>query len=337
MHHLLLASLSVRSPQVLRLRDATTGQQVSLVGTVHYNPASVARAKEEVALASKRDRSLGAVVVESCTSRWTTSLEKAPPGSLIANLVCSEMQGAAGVALQKGVPIMLGDADAGAFLPRVRQLAQQSVRDLVSPFAGGWAAIVQDFGRTLPGTLNPADVASSELLLEGERPIGIQDFLKPEMLVGFLFSLIRYPAAFALKAPLPFAALAAFLYALESTAIELDAATASSVAAGEVVSLPIVAALLFSAATTGLSVLVARLLLVAFLEERNAELARSIRRAAAEKDAPVVAILGGLHVNGVARLLLSEATPDADSLAYDRVADGVWWEPPPEVDASKWL
>ena len=164
------------------------------------------------------------------------------------------MQGAAGVALQKGVPIMLGDADAGAFLPRVRQLAQQSVRDLVSPFAGGWAAIVQDFGRTLPGTLNPADVASSELLLEGERPIGIQDFLKPEMLVGFLFSLIRYPAAFALKAPLPFAALAAFLYALESTAIELDAATASSVAAGEVVSLPIVAALLFSAATTGLSV-----------------------------------------------------------------------------------
>ena len=163
------------------------------------------------------------------------------------------MQGAAGVALQKGVPIMLGDADAGAFLPRVRQL-QQSVRDLASPFAGGWAAIVQDFGRTLPGTLNPADVASSELLLEGERPIGIQDFLKPEMLVGFLFSLIRYPAAFALKAPLPFAALAAFLYALESTAIELDAATASSVAAGEVVSLPIVAALLFSAATTGLSV-----------------------------------------------------------------------------------
>ena len=177
MHHLLLASLSVRSPQVLRLRDATTGQQVSLVGTVHYNPASVARAKEEVALASKRDRSLGAVVVESCTSRWTTSLEKAPPGSLIANLVCSEMQGAAGVALQKGVPIMLGDADAGAFLPRVRQLAQQSVRDLVSPFAGGWAAIVEDFGRTLPGTLNPADVAGSELLLEGERPIGIQAWL----------------------------------------------------------------------------------------------------------------------------------------------------------------
>ena len=89
--------------------------------------------------------------------------------------------------------------------------------------------------------------------------------------------------------------------------------------------------------TASLQVLVARLLLVAFLEERNAELARSIRRAAAEKDASVVAILGGLHVNGVARLLLSEATPDADSLAYDRVADGVWWEPPPEVDASKWL
>ena len=41
---------------------------------------------------------------------------------------------------------------------------------------------------------------------------------------------------------------------------------------------------------------VSRLLLVAFLEERNAELARSIRRAARETDAPVVAVLGGLHV-----------------------------------------
>ena len=67
------------------------------------------------------------------------------------------------------------------------------------------------------------------------------------------------------------------------------------------------------------SVLMSRLLLVAFLEERNAELARSIRRAAAETQAPVVAILGGLHVNGVARCLLSEAVPDADTRVTDRI------------------
>lgn len=54
----------------------------------------------------------------------------------------------------------------------------------------------------------------------------------------------------------------------------------------------------------------------------------------AEKGAPVVAILGGLHVNGVARLLLSEATPDADA---PRTADGVWWQVPPEIDTAKWV
>ena len=66
-------------------------------------------------------------------------------------------------------------------------------------------------------------------------------------------------------------------------------------------------------------------------QERNAEIARSIRRAAAETGAPVVAILGGLHVNGVARLLMSEAVPDADK----RDANGVWWVPPEGVDLGE--
>ena len=69
-----------RTPQVLRLRDATTGQEISLVGTVHYNPASVARAKDEVSSALDRS-TVGAVVVESCTSRWGRSLELAPQQS----------------------------------------------------------------------------------------------------------------------------------------------------------------------------------------------------------------------------------------------------------------
>ena len=139
-----------RTPQVLRLRDATTGQEISLVGTVHYNPASVARAKDEVSSAIDRSP-LGAVVVESCTNRWGRSLELAPPGSLPARLICSEMQGAAGIAMQNQVPVMLGDADAGPFLERVRALASQSAGDLLNPVGGGWASIYSDFARTLPG------------------------------------------------------------------------------------------------------------------------------------------------------------------------------------------
>ena len=98
--------------------------------------------------------------------------------------------------------------------------------------------------------------------------------------------------------------------------------------------LAVLATLSFSAVTLGLSVLTSRLLLVAFLEERNAELARSIRRAATESNAPVVAILGGLHVNGVARLLMTDRTPDADS---PRDADGVWWDVPADLDTAKWI
>ena len=330
------AALALRSPQVLRMRDSVTNQEISLVGTVHYNPASVARSKEEVRLVISQKEKLGAVVVESCTNRWERSAELAPPGSLISNFIRSEMQAVAGVALQNDIPVMLGDADAGPFLQRVRELAKSTAKQLADPLGGGWASIYRDLARTLPGTINPKDVASSELLLDGEAPIGPADFAQKEMLLGFLASLVRYPAAFALKAPVPFGIFAASLYTLEATANQLDSLADASISAGEVVSLPVAATLIFSAVGTGLNVLLARLLLVAFLEERNAELARSIRRAAAEKDGPVVAVLGGLHVNGVARLLMSEETPDADKEAWGRDADGVWWEPPPDLDAKKW-
>ena len=58
--------------------------------------------------------------VESCKSRWTRSIETAPPGSLVARFIGNEMQAAAGLAVKAGVPVMLGDADAGPFLERVR-------------------------------------------------------------------------------------------------------------------------------------------------------------------------------------------------------------------------
>lgn len=319
------------------MRDKVTQREIAIVGTVHYNPASVSRARSEVGLAMERNGRLGAVVVESCLSRWQRSLELAPPGSLTASLICSEMQGAAGEALQYGVPVMLGDADAGPFLERVKALARQSVRELFNPIGGGWQAIAADFARTLPPTLFPTDVAQSELLLDGEAPLSLTDYLRPDVAIGFLASLVRYPLAFALKAPVPFFVFAAAILTLDVTASTLDGMAVASADAGEAISPSIaVAASAFALGELGLVVVTARLLLVAFLEERNAEIARSIRRAAAECDAPVVAILGGLHVNGVARLLMSDETPDADQLAYGRTADGVWWDVPADIDVKQW-
>ena len=61
-----------------------------------------------------------------------------------------------------------------------------------------------------------------------------------------------------------------------------------------------------------------RLLLVAMLEERNVRLARSITEAADRSRGNVVAILGALHVNGVARLL-------KDPTGYGEGKAGTWW------------
>ena len=67
--------------------------------------------------------------------------------------------------------------------------------------------------------------------------------------------------------------------------------------------------------------IVTRIFLVGLLEERNLRLARSIREAARKGD--VVAVLGGLHVNGVARLLLApEPVPTASD---GNTAAGTWW------------
>ena len=61
-----------------------------------------------------------------------------------------------------------------------------------------------------------------------------------------------------------------------------------------------------------------RLLLVAMLEERNVRLARSITEAADRSRGNVVAVLGALHVNGVARLL-------KDPAGYGEGKAGTWW------------
>jgi len=301
---------------------------------VHYNPASIRRAKEEIR--RERAQKLGAVVVEACESRWNSSLKLARPGSLAAKLICSEMQGAAGTALQNDVPVMLGDVDVGPFVNRVRSLAWQTVREVFNPLSGGWRSIRRDYSRTLPSTFEPSDVANSSLLLPGEAPLGLRDFARADIAVGFLVALLRYPTAAALKAPVPFAIFVTLVWALDTFAGTIDTMTTAAVGAGESLVVPIAVVASLNAFNLLLFLLVSRLLLVAFLEERNAELARSIRRAAAETQAPVVAILGGLHVNGVARLLMSEEVPDADTRVTGRNKDGVWWKVPLDVDAARW-
>ena len=65
-------ALQFGSGAVYRLRDASSGTKVTLVGTMHYNPASerlaAATVREEAA-----DDGVRAVLVELCPARWNAT------------------------------------------------------------------------------------------------------------------------------------------------------------------------------------------------------------------------------------------------------------------------
>ena len=101
----------------------------------------------------------------------------------------------------------------------------------------------------------------------------MRDYLRVDVVCGFLVSLVRYPIAFALKAPVPFAIGAALLVALDSTAGALDAMADADIAArvaaaaegtmaetGSWFSAPVVGAAVFSGLNLLLIVLMSRLL-----------------------------------------------------------------------------
>ena len=129
---LLLPALAfaLRRPQTVVCRDARTQREVTLVGCMHYNPASIALAADCV----REAPALGAVVVESCESRWRKTQQTSPVGSFARRyLLPSEMLAAADVAAERGLPVSLGDVDVKEFTPRLRELFAESIRDLLSP------------------------------------------------------------------------------------------------------------------------------------------------------------------------------------------------------------
>lgn len=335
---------AARTPQVIRLRDNVTKQEIRIVGAIHNNPASIALSMNEVALAYRQyNGKLGALVVESCQSRWNRSFEDFPPGSLIARLTPSETQSAASAAQKRDVPIMLGDTDIETLNDRLTKATKQYIIDLLNPFFGGWRSTIRDLRRTVKSNFDTSDIAESKLLLDGEAPISELDFAQPEVLLGFLSTFLRYPLVVMLQAPMVYIVFALLWYVLSSSTISLEDSYAEFMSASDTISDAIIESDAFSILRLKagifwnvgvfLNVLLLRIYLVAIVEERNAHIARSIRRAAAERKAPVVAILGSVHANGVARLLMSEDSPDADGLD----SDGVWWEPPPDMDIEKWL
>ena len=68
----LVASSLVTPSSVVRVKDAASRRPVLLVGTMHYNPHSIAIVQGAVQAAA-RQHGLHATAIELCPSRWNSS------------------------------------------------------------------------------------------------------------------------------------------------------------------------------------------------------------------------------------------------------------------------
>ena len=97
-------------PSLLTFQDPSTGILVKIVGSMHYNPASIRLAEstvEELALKNE----LSSVIVESCPKRWEKMKLMQRDGSLLKDILRNEMQAASEMAHRYGLPTVLGDQE----------------------------------------------------------------------------------------------------------------------------------------------------------------------------------------------------------------------------------
>ena len=119
------AHACAREQQVIPFIDPATGSEVVLLACMHFNPQSVKKTTTVTKQAAE-DGSLGAVVVESCPTRWGRVLEVQPPGSFLRGVLDNEMQAAAEVAEASGRAVVLGDQRVEDLGAEIGSLAQNS-------------------------------------------------------------------------------------------------------------------------------------------------------------------------------------------------------------------
>ena len=298
----------VRDRQSLSFKDSATGVDVTLVGTMHYNPVSIELASSTVTRLREAD-ALHAVVLESCPSRWKKTQKTQPPGSFLRWFLYNEMLAAADAA---GDPtkIRLGDQrieDLGAC---ARRTIADTTRDVLNPL-GGWGRLVRDWRDGFDREINGRGDARGNL-----RAADL--WRDAALLLGMPVSMFKYPMAWAIKSPKVIVPFAAFVWGIERipTLVRpggFDAVTGAYVMSGE----ERLVSALFLALDVAEVVFVSRLFLKALLETRNDILSRSIRVACEEsvesgEGGGVVAVLGAAHLNGVQLRLMGDG-------------DDEWW------------
>ena len=289
----LLLSSSVPTPRpksVIRITEATSRRPVLLVGSMHYNPASIEVVRSTVKSAASSP-GLHATAIELCPARWNSTVASTWSRSGWRRMLAEdEFQVAFETATDCGLAdVALADQAIETTARRLVESLLATLRDLLTP--AGWRLISADlqlFLRQLPAF-------GSAMLDAG-------------VLAGMPLAAARY--LYQSPAALPFVS---FSVAALGLAAAIDEATGALPAWEDGV------------LTLFVAIVLGRTVFISLIQERNLVLARNIRQlclddggedaatAAAPQSAEdveakkvVVAVLGMAHLEGVRQALIDE-------------------------------
>ena len=282
-----VATALVTPSSIVRVTDAVSGRPVLLVGTMHYNPHSVAIVHGAVNAAS-RQHGLHATALELCDERWSTNaairwqdkrMTEIPTYQKL--LSEDEFQVAFESSLACGLPdVVLADQAIRLTGQRLAIALRRTAIDMLTP--AGWARVAADLRIAKSSVMGLTRAALNRRLLAGV----------PLALARYLY---QSPAA------LP---LAAFSVAALVLAAAVDEATGAVPAWEDGV------------VTALTAVALGRAAFVSLIRERDLCLAANIRAAClsscerpgeeeASEARAVVAVLGMAHLAGVRDALLA--------------------------------
>mmetsp|Transcript_18248 Transcript_18248/g.43906 ORF Transcript_18248/g.43906 Transcript_18248/m.43906 type:complete len:358 (-) Transcript_18248:102-1175(-) len=240
---------SLRS-QILDFIEPSTGVPVKLIGSMHYNPASIELATRSINDLAAEGK-LGSIVIESCDLRWNATLQN----ELMRDALLSEMKAAHDLGIEYGRPVVLGDQRINVTVAQMKSGAKEAVLDLVQPWNGGWGRLFTSIS-----------TARREAVPVGDDYLGPESIFDPKLLAAAPVSMIKYPISYMVKSP---------VFAVAITALILLGGVDSSDAfvADTASTTDILESIFLSGLET---VIFARIFLKELLAERNEILATNI-------------------------------------------------------------
>lgn len=176
--HSRVVAKAAQFKQLLEFSEPETDVTVKLVGVMHYNPVSSELAVDTIEELAQKDK-LGSVVIEMCDVRWNANMQANP---ILASNLRSEMTAACDAAERYERPVILGDQRINITVSRMQTAFQETLSDLSFPIQG-WQRIARNITKTW----------EDGIIFWGENYLNaFAAVLDPKFLLGTPVSLFKY-------------------------------------------------------------------------------------------------------------------------------------------------